>query len=164
MPLGLGISCKVCLLFFISLVVTYFRSESCRRYNLKGLRWCVDRDVQSWFGLGPVNSPAKRFSWGLRFGGNYVWCLVIVVIFMGLREAKWSGEGGVLKSSYVGRKPQRRDNTFYGRELTPLGTMYLSIFLLVYEISNKEIKTLLFASSFMMRLAIQINKHSGNLL
>ena len=83
---------------------------------------------------------------------------------MGLREAKWSGEGGVLKSSYVGRKPQRRDNTFYGRELTPLGTMYLSIFLLVYEISNKEIKTLLFASSFMMRLAIQINKHSGNLL
>ena len=51
-----------------------------------------------------VKSMAKWFAlgdWGL--GGCYVWCLVIVVIFMGLREAKmWVREA--LKSSCVWRR------------------------------------------------------------
>ena len=36
---------------------------------------------------------------GLRVRGNYVWCLVIVAIFMGYEGAKkW--RGNVLKSSF----------------------------------------------------------------
>ena len=46
-----------------------------------------------------MNSLAKRFTWqdwGIE--GNYVWCLVIVVIFMGLGGAnRW---GDVLTSSF----------------------------------------------------------------
>ena len=29
---------------------------------------------------------------GLVVGGNYVWCLVVVVIFMGYEGAKWWGK------------------------------------------------------------------------
>ena len=45
-------------------------------------------------------------------------------------EKQRGGNAG-LKSLYVGKKSQRRDNTFYGRDLTPLGTMHLSKFLVV---------------------------------
>ena len=61
MPLRLGISCRVCLLFLIILVVTCtlcldyraildfpkYWSDSCRRYNLKDVRWCAGEDVVS---------------------------------------------------------------------------------------------------------------------
>ena len=46
----------------------------------------------------------------MRIGGNYVWCLVIV-IFIGLGGAKRWG-GGVVKSSYGGGKPQKGEPIF----------------------------------------------------
>ena len=39
-------------------------------------------------------------------GGNYVWCLVIVAVFMGLREAK-KANGEALKASYEGQALRR---------------------------------------------------------
>ena len=52
---------------------------------------------------------------GLWVGGNYVWCLVIVVIFMGLGRSKEVGREEVLKSSYGGNRPQRGGPIFMGR-------------------------------------------------
>ena len=49
----------------------------------------------------------------LVVGGYYVWCLVIVVIFMGFRGAE---VGKALKSSFgVAMLAIRRDN-FYGKK------------------------------------------------
>ena len=51
---------------------------------------------------------------GLVVGVNYVWCLVIVVIFIGLGGAKKRGE--TLKtSSGVAMQATKRDS-FYGKE------------------------------------------------
>ena len=55
--------------------------------------------------------------WRLRVGGNYVWCLFIIVTFMGLGGAKkWEGR---FYSHNMGRggKPQR-DKVGDGREMT----------------------------------------------
>ena len=55
--------------------------------------------------------------WRLRVGGNYVWCLFMIVIFMGLGGAKkWEGR---FYSHNMGRggKPQR-DKVGDGREMT----------------------------------------------
>ena len=41
-----------------------------------------------------MNGLADVCLMGLGVGGNYVWCLVIVVIFMGTGEAKRWGAGG----------------------------------------------------------------------
>ena len=55
--------------------------------------------------------------------GNYLWCLVIVTVFMGLRGAKsWGGEGGGFKVIKWGQSTKREDQLLWG-ELTPLGTM-----------------------------------------
>ena len=43
---------------------------------------------------GQVNGLADVCLMGLGVGGNYVWCLVIVVIFMGTGGAKRWGAGG----------------------------------------------------------------------
>ena len=56
------------------------------------------------------------FAWeqvnGLGVGGNYVYCLFIVVIFMGLGGAK---RLGCLNSSYGGKpQSQRKGGSFYG--------------------------------------------------
>ena len=37
---------------------------------------------------------------GLRVAGNYIWCLVMFVVFIGVRRANRWGGGEVLKSSY----------------------------------------------------------------
>ena len=63
MPLGLSISCKACLLFNIfsgDLHVDAFVIELCQicqsdywqKQNLKGVRWRVNGDLGSYFGLG----------------------------------------------------------------------------------------------------------------
>ena len=44
---------------------------------------------------GQVNSLVKRFA---GVGVNYVWCLLIVIIFMRLGIAKRWGGGGVFKA------------------------------------------------------------------
>ena len=55
----------------------------------------------------------RCFPGGLGLGGNDIWCLTIVVIFMGLGEAKRWGE--VLKSSYRGGYATKEGGTiFYG--------------------------------------------------
>ena len=64
---------------------------------------------------------------GLGVGGNYVWCLVVVVIiFIGLGEAKKARE--VLKSSYG--ETSRKGGTNFCRGSSPLQTpccLYKSI-------------------------------------
>ena len=66
----------------------------------------------------------RCFPGGRGLGGNDIWCLTIVVIFMGLGEAKrWSE---VLKSSCRGGTPQRREGPFF-MELTPLDTVCLQL-------------------------------------
>ena len=50
---------------------------------------------------------------GLVVGVNYVWCLVIVVIFMGLGGAKKRGET-LKSSSRVAMQATKRDS-FYGK-------------------------------------------------
>ena len=45
----------------------------------------------------------------LAVGENYVWCLVLVVIFMGIDGEKRLGMNKVLKSSYGGGKLQRME-------------------------------------------------------
>ena len=62
--------------------------------------------------LEQVNNQAKRFPVGLGVGANYVWPLVIIVIFMGLGEAKRWGWHKVLKSSYGGQATKGED--FHG--------------------------------------------------
>ena len=48
---------------------------------------------------------------GLVVGGNYVWCLVIVVIFMGFGGAKrW----GMLQSLHLGWQYKPQEGIFYG--------------------------------------------------
>ena len=68
-PLGLGISSKVCLLFKLFLLVTStlcldYRTlldllkywlDSWRRYSLKVVCWCADGDVVNYFGLGATS-------------------------------------------------------------------------------------------------------------
>ena len=58
-----------------------YRSDCWRRYNLKGVRWCVDRDL---LGVSLALGQVDR----LGIGGNYECCLAIVAIFMGLGGAK----------------------------------------------------------------------------
>ena len=58
-----------------------------------------------------VNSLMKRSVWGTGIGGNYIWCLGIVVIFMGLGGAK----------SWAGRFPIK-----YGRILSSLKKLWFN--------------------------------------
>ena len=51
---------------------------------------------------------ALRFALGLVVGGNYVWCLVIVVIFLGFGQAGakrcWSGNACLKSGSlFIGK-------------------------------------------------------------
>ena len=56
-----------------------------------------------------------RFAWGdLAVRGDFVFCLVIVVIFIGLGRAYRFGGGGVLKF-LNGGKPQRDGTIFMGQ-------------------------------------------------
>ena len=57
----------------------------------------------------------------LMVGGNYLWCLVIV-IFMVLGRAKKLGGRGGFKVMIWGRASHKGGTNFYGGELTPLDT------------------------------------------
>ena len=59
----------------------------------------------------------------MGIGGDYVWCLVVVVIFMGLEEAKRARE--VLKSSYGGTSYKGGTKFLWGK-FSPLDTMLLA--------------------------------------
>ena len=54
---------------------------------------------------------------GLVVGGNYIWCLVIVVIFVGSAGAKrWRGGGGLFKVIIWGGNASHKDRQFlWGR-------------------------------------------------
>ena len=69
--------------------------------------------------------------------GTYVWCLVIVVIFMGLGEAQRWG-GGRLKPGWGGRQAAKGRPGFMGKgELTHLDTMKnLFVCLQYYQFSK----------------------------
>ena len=57
-----------------------------------------------------VNGLADVCLMGLGVGGNYVWCLVIVVIFMGTGGAKrWGAGGSVLKPLFEVASHNRGD-------------------------------------------------------
>ena len=61
--------------------------------NLKDVFLCVDSDVGSYFGLRTIEKPGEEGCLGrLTVGGNYLWYLAIVSIFMELGEAnRWGG-------------------------------------------------------------------------
>ena len=70
-------SASWCLDYRSLLGLSKYGSDSWRRYNVKGVCWCVDGDLTWGVSLaGQVNR--------LGIGENYVCYLVIVVIFMGL--------------------------------------------------------------------------------
>ena len=74
-----------------------------------------------------MDKPAEEVCLGRRgVGGNYLWCLVIVVIFMQLAGAKTLGGWGGFKIIIWGTASHQGENNFYGEELTPLDTMALS--------------------------------------
>lgn len=57
-------------------------------------------------------------------GGNYLWCLVIVVIVLGLGGAKRWGGGGGFEANLLEAKPNRCRvgwvGIFYGGQSTPV--------------------------------------------
>ena len=64
-------------------------------------------------GRGRVDSLVKRFTWwdwGIK--GNYVWCLVIVVIFRTWRRKE---EGGDVLNASFGVASHKAGNSYYGR-------------------------------------------------
>ena len=68
-----------------------YRLDSWRRYTLQCLCWCgkVGELVQP----GGASEDCLEVCFvGLVVGGNYVWCLVVVVIFMGFEGAKRWGK------------------------------------------------------------------------
>ena len=82
MPQGLGISKPI---FFCNiLVLPSCNSDSWRRYTLKCLYWCVEGKVGELDRPGEASEDCLEVCFvGLVVGGNYVWCLVVVVISMG---------------------------------------------------------------------------------
>ena len=70
-----------------------------------------------------VNSLAKRFTLReLPIGGNYVWYLIIVVIFMGLGGAeRWDGEA--FKNVMWGGQATKRVDQIIWERLASLDTM-----------------------------------------
>ena len=113
MPLGLGISCKACLLFnifsgdaFVIELCQICQSDYWQKCNLKGHPWRVNGDLGSQFGLGA--SEQTR-------GGRKL-CILFCHGYWTWRNK----EVGGLKSLYErdGGKPQRRGQFLQG-ELTP---------------------------------------------
>ena len=71
-------------------------------------RWGVS---STW---GASEKGKKVWLVGLKLRGDYVWCLVIVVIFMGYRGAKrWIGD--VLKSSFGVTRDHKEGGQFFWR-------------------------------------------------
>ena len=101
------------LIFFCNiLVLPGCISDSSRRYTLKCLCWCVQGKVGELVQPGGASVDCLD-GWfvGLVVGGNYIWCVVIVVIFMGFAKS-W---GNDLKSLFeVAMHATRRDD-FYGK-------------------------------------------------
>ena len=109
MPLCLGISCRVYLLFLIFFLVTCtlcldsralldlpkYWSDSWRRYNLKVACLCVVGDVARQFGFrASSKSPGEQvYLEGFAAKENYVWCLAIVTKLKGLGGANKLGRG-----------------------------------------------------------------------
>ena len=67
-------------------------SDSWGRYTLKCLCWCVEGKAGELVQPGGASEDCLEVCFvGLVVGRNYVWCLVIVVIFMGFGGAKGWG-------------------------------------------------------------------------
>ena len=55
--------------------------------------WCVEGKVKELIQLGEVSEDCVEVCFvGLVLGRNYVWCLVVVGIFMGFEGAKRWGK------------------------------------------------------------------------
>ena len=92
MPQGMGISCKTYLICNI-LFLPSCNSDLWRRYSSKCLSWCVEGKVGELVQPGGASEDCLEVCFvGLVVGGNYVWYLVIVVIFMGFGGAKRWGK------------------------------------------------------------------------
>ena len=81
------------------------------------------------------DKPAEKYCQvTLEVGGNYLWCLFIVVIFMRLGGAKRLGGGGGFKVIIWRRASHKYGEwPIFMRELTTLDTMSLSNY---YYVSN----------------------------
>ena len=92
MPQGLGFHAKP--IFFRNiLLLPSCNSDSSGRCTLNFVEVLVGELVQ----LGGANEDCLGICFvGLVAVGNYVWCLVIVVIFMGFEVAKRWGEPKVI--------------------------------------------------------------------
>ena len=74
----------------------FYGSGSCRKYTLKGTCWCVEDRWGVILAWGQVNSLAWWVGLAMKemgVGGNCIWPLIVVVIFVVLWGAKWVGEG-----------------------------------------------------------------------
>ena len=68
----------------------------------------------------PRDKPVEEVCLGrLGVGGNYLWCLVIIVIFVQLVRAKRLGGQGDFKVIIWGRASNKGGGQFNGEELTP---------------------------------------------
>ena len=82
----------------------------------------------------PGDKPAEKFCQGtLGVEGNYLWCLVIVVIFMWLRGAKRFRGGGGFKIIIWGTAGYKGRTNIYGEGLITLDTIVLSNYYYVFN-------------------------------
>ena len=88
MSQGLGFNARH--IFFCNILfLPSCNSDSWRRYTLKCLFWCIEGKVGELVQPGGASEDCLEVCFvGLVVGGNYVWCLVVVVIFMGFEGVK----------------------------------------------------------------------------
>ena len=123
MSQGLGISCNICIFEIFCKVPRLqsswpsYKSDSWRKYTCTNVLLVCERK------LGELAQPGGMWGlpWGLLCGTssrrNYVWCLVIVVIFMEFGQAGAKRCRGCLKmwSIGVGDASHKRETLFIGK-------------------------------------------------
>ena len=100
-------------IFFCNiLVLPSCNSDSWRSYTLKCFYWCVGERWKSEFSLEEQEKDCFEVCFvGLVVGENYIWCLVVVVTFMGF-EGGMGSSGESFKVIIWGGNASRKDGQF----------------------------------------------------
>ena len=110
----LEISCNGCF-YFLARCLDYealLDLPSGKPESWKGYTWYAREKWKSQFSLVTCEDCLEVCFVGLAVGRNYVWCLVICVIFMRFGQAGAKRCGGCLKVIDWGwRKPQKADSS-----------------------------------------------------